>query len=93
MFDMRPVGYLVGLMVMAMGLTMALPLLVDIAEGREHWPVFAESMIVTCIAGGLVALSCKNSMGQPLTIQQAFLLTTLVWVALPLFGALPFMLG
>ncbi|ARE82485.1 potassium uptake transporter, transmembrane component, TrkH [Roseovarius sp. TM1035] len=93
MFDMRPVGYLVGLMVMAMGLTMALPLLVDIAEGREHWPVFAESLIVTCIAGGLVALSCKNSMGQPLTIQQAFLLTTLVWVALPLFGALPFMLG
>ncbi|MBQ0749375.1 MAG: TrkH family potassium uptake protein, partial [Roseovarius sp.] len=57
------------------------------------WPVFAESMIVTCIAGALVALSCKNSMGQPLTIQQAFLLTTLVWVALPLFGALPFMLG
>lgn len=93
MFDMRPVGYLVGLMVMAMGLTMALPLLVDVAEGREHWPVFAESLIVTCLVGGLVALACKNSMGQGLTIQQAFLLTTLVWVALPLFGSLPFMLG
>ncbi|WP_297772478.1 TrkH family potassium uptake protein [uncultured Roseovarius sp.] len=93
MFDMRPVGYLVGLMVMAMGLTMALPLLVDLAEGRSHWPVFAESLIVTCLTGGLVALACKNSVGQGLTIQQAFLLTTLVWVALPLFGALPFMLG
>ncbi|SEL08224.1 trk system potassium uptake protein TrkH [Roseovarius azorensis] len=93
MFDVRPVGYLVGLMVTAMGLTMALPLLVDIAEGRDHWPVFAESMIVTCLIGGLVALACKNSVGQGLTIKQAFLLTTLVWVALPLFGALPFMLG
>ncbi|MBE0454187.1 MAG: TrkH family potassium uptake protein [Roseovarius sp.] len=93
MFDVRPVGYLVGLMVMAMGLTMALPLLVDLAEGRGHWPVFAESMIVTCLAGGLVALSCRNSVGQGLNIQQAFLLTTTVWVALPLFGAMPFMLG
>jgi trk system potassium uptake protein TrkH len=93
MFDMRPVGYLVGLMVMAMGLTMGLPLLVDIAEGRDHWPVFAESMIVTCLAGGLVALSCRNSVGRGLNIQQAFLLTTSVWVALPLFGAMPFMLG
>jgi trk system potassium uptake protein TrkH len=93
MFDMRPVGYLVGLMVMAMGLTMGLPLLVDIAEGRDHWPVFAESMIVTCLTGGLVALSCRNSVGRGLNIQQAFLLTTSVWVALPLFGAMPFMLG
>ncbi|MAU52009.1 MAG: potassium transporter TrkH [Roseovarius sp.] len=93
MFDVRPVGYLVGLMVMAMGATMALPLLVDIAEGREHWPVFAESLIVTCLTGGLVALACRNSVGQGLSIQQAFLLTTAVWVALPLFGALPFMLG
>ena len=80
MFDVRPVGYLVGLMVMAMGATMALPLLVDIAEGREHWPVFAESLIVTCLTGGLVALACRNSVGQGLSIQQAFLLTTAVWV-------------
>jgi len=50
-------------------------------------------MIVTCAVGGLVALACKNSIGQGLTIKQAFLLTTLVWVALPLFGAMPFMLG
>jgi len=93
MFDVRPVGYLVGLMVMSVGATMLLPLLVDLAEGREHWTVFAESLIVTCLAGGLVALSCRNAMGRGLNIQQAFLLTTTVWVVLPLFGALPFMLG
>ncbi len=93
MFDVRPVGYLVGLMVLAMSATMLLPLLVDLAEGRGHWTVFAESMIVTGLTGGLVALSCRNSIGQGLSIQQAFLLTTTVWVVLPLFGALPFMLG
>lgn len=93
MLDMRPVGYVIGLMVTALGLAMLLPLLVDIAEGRGHWPVFAESAILTLLIGSLVALTCKNGVRQGLTIQQTFLLTTGVWVILPVFGALPFMLG
>ena len=55
MIDLRPVGYVIGLMVMALGLAMFLPMLVDIAEGRGHWPVFAESGILTVLIGGLVA--------------------------------------
>jgi len=93
MFDLRPVGYLVGLLLTAMGATMVVPLVVDIVEGRDHWPVFFESMIITCVVGALVALACRNSGGRGLTIQQAFLMTALTWVVLPLFGALPFMLG
>lgn len=93
MIDLRPVGYVVGLMVMALGLAMLLPLLVDIAEGLGHWPVFAESTILTILVGGLVALTCKNGVREGLTIQQTFLLTTGVWVILPIFGALPFVLG
>ncbi|MFO7757272.1 MAG: TrkH family potassium uptake protein [Roseovarius sp.] len=93
MFDVRPVGYLVGLLLTVMGATMAVPLVVDIVEGRAHWPVFMESMIITCLVGALVALACRNSVGAGLTIQQAFLMTVLTWVVLPLFGALPFMLG
>lgn len=93
MMDLRPVGYVVGLTVMALGLTMLLPMLVDLAEGREHWPVFAQSAILTVLVGGLVALSCRNSVREGLTIQQTFLLTTGVWVVLPLFGALPFIWG
>ena len=93
MLDMRPVGYVIGLMIMTLGLTMLLPMLVDIAEGRGHWPVFAESAILTVLIGGLVALACRNGVKEGLTIQQTFLLTTGVWVALPLFGALPFLFG
>ena len=93
MIDMRPVGYVVGLVVMALGLTMILPLLVDIAEGRDHWPVFAESAILTLLVGGLVALACRNGLREGLTVQQAYLLTTGVWAVLPIFGGLPFMLG
>lgn len=93
MFDVRPVGYLVGLLLAVMGATMIVPLLVDIVEGRGHWPVFFESMIITCLVGALVALACRSSVGSGLTIQQAFLTTVLTWVVLPFFGSLPFMLG
>ena len=93
LLDLRPVGYVIGLTAMALGLAMLLPLIVDIAEGRDHWQVFAQSSIMTVLVGGLVAGACRNGVGDGLTIRQTFLLTTGVWVVLPLFGALPFMLG
>ncbi|WP_370276160.1 TrkH family potassium uptake protein, partial [Roseovarius indicus] len=93
MMDLRPVAYVLGLLVMALGLTMIAPMLVDIAEGRGHWPVFAESAILTVLSGGLVSLACRNGVREGLTLQQTFLLTTGVWVALPIFGAIPFLLG
>lgn len=93
MLDLRPVGYVIGLLVAVLGATMMLPMLVDLAEGREHWPVFVESAVITILTGGLIAVSCANGVREGLTIQQTFLLTTGVWLALPVFGALPFMLG
>ncbi len=93
MFDIRPVGYVIGLLVAILGLTMLAPLAVDLADGAGHWPAFAESAVITLLVGGLVALACQSGVRQGLSIQQTFLLTTGVWVALPLFGALPFILG
>ena len=93
MFDLRPVGYVIGLLTTCLGLTMLVPLAVDIAEGREHWPAFAESGLITVLCGLLTALSCQNATREGLTLQQTFLLTTGVWAILPLFGALPFVLG
>ncbi|WP_425039610.1 TrkH family potassium uptake protein [Primorskyibacter sp. S187A] len=93
MVDLRPVGYVIGLLVAVLGVMMLLPFLVDLAEGRGHWPVFIESAVITILAGGLTALACSNGVQKGLNIQQTFLLTTGVWVALPIFGAIPFMLG
>ncbi len=93
MIDLRPVGYVIGLLVVAMGLTMLLPLIVDLAEGRGHWPVFAISAILTFLTGSLVALACSNGANEGLTLQQTFILTSGVWLVLPFFGAMPFMMG
>lgn len=93
MLDLRPVGYVIGLLVAILGATMVLPLLVAIAEGQGHWSTFLSSALITVLTGGLIAISCSNGVQQGLTIQQTFLLTTGVWLALPVFGALPFMIG
>ncbi|MFP7673631.1 TrkH family potassium uptake protein [Marivita sp. S0852] len=93
MFDIRPVAYVIGLLVAVLGATMLLPLLVDLAEGRGEWPVFLQSAVLTTFSGGLIALACANGVREGLSIQQTFLLTTGVWVALPIFGAIPFVLG
>jgi len=93
MFDLRPVGYVTGLMVATLGVCMLVPMLADLAAGNGQWPVFLESSVLTILTGGLVALACSNSATSEMTIRQTFVLTTFVWLALPVFGALPFYFG
>ena len=91
--DLRPVGYVIGLLVAALGASMLVPLVVDWAFGNGHAPVFLQSAIVTILAGGLMALASANGVSERLSVQQTFLLTSGVWVALPIFGAIPFLIG
>ncbi|SFR52743.1 TrkH family potassium uptake protein [Litoreibacter janthinus] len=93
MFDVRPVAYVIGLLTASLGVSMLVPLMLDLWVGNGHWPAFAESAIITTAIGGLMALATVNGVGDKLTIQQTFLLTTGVWLALPIFGALPLYLG
>lgn len=93
MHDLRPVGYVIGLLTAVLGATMAVPLAVDFAYDNGHWQPFAQSALVTTLVGGLMALACANRVGPGLSLQQTFLMATGVWVVLPLFGALPFLFG
>ncbi len=93
MIDLRPVGYVIGLLLAVLGLTMLGPMVADLAAANGHWPVFLESAVLTVLTGGLMALSCSNGVRTGLTLRQTFLLTSTVWIVLPAFGALPFMLG
>jgi len=93
MIDLRPVGYIIGLLVGAFGLTMLVPFGVDFAYGNPDAGNFALSAMITVVAGALMALATANASLKALTLQQTFLLTTLSWLVLPIFGALPFWLG
>lgn len=93
MHDLRPVGYVIGLLCAVFGATMTVPLAVDFVAGDDHWRAFLQSAVITCVTGGLLALACANSVRDRLSLQQIFLLTTGVWVVLPFYGALPFAFG
>lgn len=93
MLDLRPVGYVIGLLVAALGATMLAPMALDWRAGDQHWWVYLQCALISVITGGLTALACASGTGRDLTLQQIFVLTTGVWIMLPLFGALPLMLG
>jgi trk system potassium uptake protein TrkH len=93
MFDLRPVGYVIGLLVAVLGATMLVPMAFDLVEGDPNWAGFLEASLLTGLIGGLMALSCANGTGEGLSIQQTFFLTSGVWLVLPVFAALPFVLG
>lgn len=93
MVDLRPVGYVIGLLLVALGAAMLVPLGVDLIDADPNWRAFASAALITALSGGVLALACANGAGAGLTVQQSFLLTTGTWVTLPVFGAIPLMLG
>ena len=93
MLDLRPIGYVIGFLVTVLGITMLPPMILDIIDGQRHWRSFATSALISIVIGIMMAASCANSARRELNIQQTFLLTSSVWLALPIFGALPFFLG
>ncbi|MBC7141126.1 MAG: TrkH family potassium uptake protein [Rhodobacteraceae bacterium] len=93
MVDLRPVGYVIGLVVAALGATMLVPFVVDLALGDANAHAFAEASLISVVIGGLTAVACQNRAGRSLSVRQAFLLTLGIWMFVPFFGALPFIIG
>lgn len=93
MLDLRPAGYVIGLLVATFGVTMLVPMVVDYAYGNGHEAVFLESATFSILAGIMIAVASANGVSERLSLQQTFLLTTGVWLVLPLFGAIPFYIG
>jgi trk system potassium uptake protein TrkH len=93
MIDLRPVGYVSGLLLMMLAGAMLLPMGADLIDGNGHWPAFFESIVLTGLAGLCLSLACANAVRDRLSLQQIFLLTTGIWLLLPVFAALPFVFG
>lgn len=93
MIKIRPVGYVIGLLITTLGVTMLVPMIADWLAGNGQSATFGSVAVVTVLSGAIGSLACANAKTGGLTIQQTFLLTTLAWLVLPIFGALPFWLG
>lgn len=93
MIDFRPVANLIGLLVAALGASMAIPALVGSYYGDGEVDTFLIAGLFSTVVGGGMALGSLGSIRGKMNIQQIFLMTTLVWLILPVFAALPFWIG
>lgn len=89
MINLRPVMFVVGILLTTLAVFMFLPALADASVGNPDWRVFMTAAFFTLFVG--VTLGLMNRGGSMrLNIRQTFLLTTAVWVVMATFSALPF---
>jgi trk system potassium uptake protein TrkH len=93
MYDFRPVGHVIGRLIIVLGASMLAPMLLDVADDNGNADGFVLAAFLTLAAGLAMTLITRQAETGGLTRPQAFLLTVLVWVVLPVFGALPFFFG
>ncbi len=91
MIDLRPIAAVLGVLLAILGTTMMIPALVDLVAGQPDFIVYVGSAAVTVFVGLSLWLSGRSGAVEKLDLRQAFLLTTLSWVVLSGFAAIPFM--
>ncbi|MBL8700948.1 MAG: TrkH family potassium uptake protein [Alphaproteobacteria bacterium] len=69
--------------------TMAIPAMADIIVGNPDWRIFIAAASVTAFVGIALTLAARTEIAS-FSLRQAFLLTSLSWVVVAAFGALPF---
>jgi len=90
--DIRPVFLVVGILLSVLALGMAVTAAIDAFAGHADWQVFAICAGVTLFVGVAMALTFRTA-GARMTVRQAFVMTSVSWIALTFFAALPFAFG
>lgn len=89
----RPIFHVIGILLTILGLGMLVPALADLAAGDVEWKAFVGASAVTLAVSGGMVLATSSTEQHRFTVKQHFLITTLSWVVLAAFGALPFILS
>ncbi len=80
----------IGILLGTLAVGMSVPAAADAMAGNPDWQVFAVSAGVTLFIGIAMALSNRSGAGRKISTRQAFVMTTLSWIILTVFAALPF---
>ena len=83
------VFFAIGVLLIILGAFMLIPFFVQFIYGEEN-STFLSSASVTAFIGILLILTNREE-NRKLNLQQAFLLTTLSWLSIAIFGCLPFL--
>jgi trk system potassium uptake protein len=93
MFDLRPVAFVIGRILVVLGAAMLIPAAVDWQMGDANAGALAASALMTGVAGIALSIATVNALGRSLDVRQAYVLTALIWAVVPAFGALPYIIG
>ncbi|MGL5285288.1 MAG: TrkH family potassium uptake protein [Aeromonas sp.] len=89
MIKLRPILFTLGLVLSKLALFMWLPTLLALVTGTEGVAEFLKSVLITH-AAAFLCLHYGRKATFRLGVREMFLLTTLVWAVVCIFGALPF---
>jgi trk system potassium uptake protein TrkH len=87
--DLRPIASVNGVLLTTLGTAMLVPAIVDVVYGNDDWVVFVSAATLTIFVGMCLTFTGRQGGPTRLSIRQAFLLTTLAWVVVSGFAALP----
>ena len=86
----KTVFFAIGVLLIILGAFMLIPFFVQVIYNEKN-SIFLSSATVTTFIGILLILTNLEE-NRKLNLQEAFLLTTLSWLSIAIFGCLPFML-
>ena len=89
MLDFRPILFITGVLMLLLAVAMWLPAIADAAVDNPDWQVFIIASGFTLFIGGILALTSRVNV-RTITARQGFVLTTMLWIVIPGFAALPF---
>ncbi len=91
MNNYRTIFFSIGVLLSILSTFMLIPFLVQVLYNEKN-DAFISSAFITLFIGILLLLTNREE-EKKLNLQQAFLLTTLSWLSIAIFGSLPFILS
>lgn len=85
----KVVGLVIGALLVALSVVMLVPVLAEIVARSNDWQAFLSSAVVTGFVGGALMLANQTD-ERDLTHRATFIVTTLGWLSVSAFSALPF---
>jgi trk system potassium uptake protein TrkH len=89
MIDLRPVAFVIGILLAILAAAMVVPAIADLVVGNVDWQVFVASSAITLFVAVSLILSTRSA-AQGFSVRQAFVITAFAWLTIAAFGALPF---
>ncbi len=88
--NFKTVFNIVGIILIILSIFMAVPVLVSIINKSGDLPALGASLLLTLFSGTLMLSLTKQYRHEEIMYREAFMIVTLSWISVSLFGSLPY---